>query len=875
MQDLSEETQLMTTPIRRQYLSIKKEYPDVIVFFRLGDFYETFDNDAKIASSVLDITLTSREMGKNNRIPMAGIPYHAAQNYVNRLIDSGHKVAIVEQVTEPDGKQPVERKVTRVVTPGTVTEPSMLESESNRFIAAVLVDGSRGGLAVADISTGEFLTTQIDAGSNEHANQAIHQELLRLRPAEIVVSDEERVDPSAFVPGDCYLTRSNASDWRNHTTEEVLKEHFEVESLDAYGCRGKPLAVRAAGALLQYLGETQLNSLAQIVDLVTYSTEAAMMLDAQTRRNLELLESTTGDKKQSLVAVLDQTKTPMGARRLRRWVGQPLLDIEALQARQDGVQFFTERALVRARIREALQSVSDIERLINRAITGTAGPRDLWTLANSLDNLPVIDQLLNERGRPSILRRMPECSEIVSVIRHALVDDPPAVLGSAQSIRSGFSAELDAIRSSSSGARQWIANLERTERERTGIKNLKVGYNKVFGYYIEVSRANVDHVPDDYQRKQTLVGGERYITPELKEYENRVLNADEQIADLEQNVFRRLVAQVVAGASLVRDAADAIADIDTLASFAEAAIRRGYVRPELDDGNRLDVNGGRHPVVETTVNTGSFVPNDTRLDTDEEQIAILTGPNMAGKSTYLRQTALIALMAQIGSFVPADEARVGIIDRIFTRIGAQDDISSGQSTFMVEMVETASILHHATTRSLVVLDEIGRGTSTYDGLAIARSVVEHLHNSSRLGCKTLFATHYHELTELAQVLPRVVNYRVDVLEEGEDVVFLHRVVPGGADRSYGIHVARLAGMPRSVVNRAGEILEDLEQMSMNGKGDSRRDAMRQPQTSPMQMTFFAPDSPVLDELKQLDIESLSPLEALTRLYELQRKASDG
>lgn len=865
----------MTTPIRRQYLSIKREYPNVIVFFRLGDFYETFDDDAKLASSVLDITLTSREMGKSNRIPMAGIPYHAAQNYVSRLIDAGHKVAIVEQITEPDGKQPVERKVTRVVTPGTVTEPSMLESENNRFIAAALVEDNRAGLAVADISTGEFLTTQLDVEHGQEVSQAVQQELLRLAPAEIVVRDDERVDTSSFVPNGSYITRSDASDWRAHTAEEALREHFQVESLDAFGCRGKPYAIRAAGALLQYLGETQLNSLAQIVDLVTYSTDAAMMLDAQTRRNLELLESTTGDKKQSLVAVLDQTKTPMGARRLRRWVGQPLLDLDALKARQDGVQFFAERALVRARIREALQEVSDIERLINRAITGTAGPRDMWTLATSLDHLPVIDQLLTEQGRPEILRRMPECSEIVSVIRHALVDDPPAVLGSTQAIRPGFSAELDAIRSSSSGARQWIANLERTERERTGIKNLKVGYNKVFGYYIEVSRANTDHVPEDYQRKQTLVGGERYITPELKEYENRVLNADEQIAELEQNVFRRLVAQVVAGATLIRTAADAIADSDTLASFAETSVRRAYVRPVLDDGNRLEITGGRHPVVETAVSTGSFVPNDTRLDTEQEQIAILTGPNMAGKSTYLRQTALIALMAQIGSFVPADEAHVGIIDRIFTRIGAQDDISSGQSTFMVEMVETASILHHATSRSLVVLDEIGRGTSTYDGLAIARSVVEHLHNSSRLGCKTLFATHYHELTELADLLPRVVNYRVDVLEEGEDVVFLHRVVPGGADRSYGIHVARLAGMPRSVVSRAGEILQDLEQLSSNGHGDNRREAMRQPPASPMQMTFFAPDSPVVDELKQIDIESLSPLEALTRLYELQRKAGDG
>jgi DNA mismatch repair protein MutS len=864
----------MTTPIRRQYLSIKQQYPDVIVFFRLGDFYETFDDDAKLASSVLDITLTSREMGKGKRIPMAGIPYHAAENYVNRLIDAGHKVAVVEQIGEPDGRGPVERKVTRVVTPGTVTEPSMLDSESNRFIAAALVEGNRAGLAVADVSTGEFLTTEVSAESHEDAATAVHQELLRLQPAEIVVQEGDDIDLASFVPDRSYISRSEQAAWRARTTEEALREHFQVESLDAYGCAGKPFAIRAAGALLQYLAETQLGSLKQIVDLVTYSTEAAMTLDAQTRRNLELLESTTGDKKQSLVGVLDETRTPMGARRLRRWIGQPLLDLDQLRARQDGVEFFTSRALTRARGREALDDVSDIERLINRAIAGRAGPRDLWTLGQSLDRLPAIDALLAEPDRSAILQRLPDCAETVGVIRHALVDDPPALLGTAPSIRPGFSAELDAIRTSSSEARQWIANLERTERERTGIKSLKVGYNKVFGYYLEVSRANVDLVPENYQRKQTLVGAERYITPELKEYENRVLNAEERIAELEGEVFRRLVAQVVAGAERVREAADAVATIDTLSAFAEVAVRRGFIRPTLDDSTELRISGGRHPVVETTVTDGGFVPNDTALNTDEAQIAILTGPNMAGKSTYLRQVALIALMAQIGSFVPADEAHVGLIDRIFTRIGAQDDIASGQSTFMVEMVETAQILHHATSRSLVVLDEIGRGTSTYDGLAIARAVVEHLHNSSRLGCKTLFATHYHELTELADLLPRVDNYRVDVLEEGDEVVFLHRVVPGGADRSYGIHVARLAGMPRSVVRRAGEILQDLEQMSANGSGDARREAMRHQAPSPMQMTLFAPDNPVVEEIKSLDLESLSPLEALTTLYEVQRRLRD-
>jgi DNA mismatch repair protein MutS len=863
----------MTTPIRRQYLSIKRQYPDVVVFFRLGDFYETFDDDAKLASQVLDITLTSREMGRGNRVPMAGIPYHAAQGYVAKLIAAGHKVAICEQIGQPDGRQPVERRVTRVVTPGTVTEPSMLDSTSNHFIAAALLDGVRAGLAIADVSTGEFLTTEIRASDAATTENRLQQELLRLAPAEIVLPETKEAMPASvgFLPEGIHRSHLPQSAWRVDHADEALRQHFEVESLDAFGCRGKPLAVRAAGALLQYLSETQLNSLAQIVDLVTYSTERTMSLDAQTRRNLELIESSTGDRRHALVGVLDQTRTPMGARRLRRWVGEPLLDLDELRERHDGVEFFVGRALVRAKVRDALDEVSDVERLINRAVTGAAGPRDLATLSRSLSQLPAINAMLDDTDRPAALRHLPDCRDVVDVIDQALVDDPPAVLGTAPAIRPGFSAELDAVRSSSKDARQWIARLESRERERTGIRNLKVGYNKVFGYYLEVSRANTSLVPDDYQRKQTLVNGERYITPELKEYESRVLNAEERIAEIEGDVYRRLLAQVVAGAGAVRAAASILATLDTLSTLAEVAVRRNYVRPLLDESTTLEITSGRHPVVEATVDAGTFVPNDTALDTDGAQIAILTGPNMSGKSTYLRQVALIALMAQIGSFVPATSARIGLIDRIFTRIGAQDDIASGRSTFMVEMVETAIILHHATPRSLVVLDEIGRGTSTYDGLAIARAVVEHLHNSTRLGCKTLFATHYHELTELAGVLPRVRNFRVDVLEEGDDVVFLHQVVPGGADRSYGIHVARLAGMPRSVVRRASEVLQDLERDSGGDDRAHRRDAMRRETSSPVQMTMFGPPDPVLEDLRVLDIESLSPLEALTTLYEMQRR----
>ena len=869
----------MSTPIRRQYLSVKRQYPDVIVFFRLGDFYETFDDDAKLASSVLDITLTGREMGRGNRIPMAGIPYHAAQGYIARLVAAGHKVAICEQMTEPNGRDLVERQVTRVVTPGTVTEPGMLEDTANRFIAAVLVEGSRAGVAVADLSTGEFATTEINGEDAERTRSAVHRELLRLGPAELVApapaGDDEALAPGT-APDGAYVSRLPRPAWRLETASEELQRHFQVETLDAFGCGGKPFAIRAAGALLQYLAETQLGSLKQIVDLITYSTEHFMALDAQTRRNLELTESSRGDRQHSLIAVLDQTRTPMGARLLRRWIGQPLLELADLRERQDAVGFCVERALVRARLRETLGHVADVERLINRVVTGAAGPRELLALGRSLDRLPEVAAALGEGVPPAGLGQVPDCVDTGRLIRRALVDEPPALLGAAPAIRPGFSAELDGLRGSSREAREWIAGLEQVERERTGIRSLKVGYNKVFGYYLEISNANAGAVPDDYQRKQTLVGAERYVTPELKEYESRVLNAEERIAQLEDTVYRGLLAQVSGAAQTIRAAAQALARLDVYASLAEVAVRRDYVRPEVDDGTALEVVGGRHPVVEVTLESGAFVPNDTRLDTVEQQVAILTGPNMAGKSTYLRQVALIVLLAQIGSFVPAERARVGLVDRIFTRLGAQDDIASGQSTFMVEMVETATILHHATPRSLVVLDEIGRGTSTYDGLAIARAVVEHLHNSSRLGCKTLFATHYHELTELEKVLPRVKNFRVDVLEEGEAVVFLHRVVPGGADRSYGIYVAQLAGMPRPVVRRAGEILTELE---AGPKGEAergrRRGAMGTRIEEPMQLTFFGAPDPIVEELKGLDVESLSPLEALTRLYELQRRARDG
>ncbi len=879
-------------PMRRQYLQIKERYPDTILMFRLGDFYETFERDAETAAAVLDITLTGREMGKGVRVPMAGIPHHAADVYVARLVAAGHKVAICEQVGEATkGRGIVERDVTRVVTPGTVLEPAMLDAHRNNFIAAVAIDGRRVGLAAADITTGEFIVTEMQGASAEEALLAAGRELLRLGPSEIVLAagdaDDAALPRASWLPAGVAISASERWRWTVDRAGEALRRHFVVESLDGFGCSAKPLAIRAAGGLLQYLASTQLQGLDQLTSLSTYSVEGFMTLDAQTRRNLELLESGRGEKKHSLVAVLDQTRTSMGARLLRRWIGQPLLDLDALRERQDGVEGLVADPLRRAETRVALGSVADIERLANRVVTGLATPRDLGALRTSLRALPGVAALAaGVAGLPAL----PVLGPALRLLEAALVDDPPAALGKGPIFRAGFAPELDGHRLRANEARDWIANLERTERERTAIRTLKVGYNKVFGYYLEITAAalaNADRermasgvggtaLPLDYIPKQTLANATRYFTPLLKEHETVVLTAEETLAAIELDAYKRLLAEIGGQSPHLLVAAAAIAQLDVLASLAEVAAQRRYVRPELDDSGVIDIAAGRHPTLETLLGPGEYVPNDARLDPASMQIVILTGPNMAGKSSWLRQVALIVLLAQIGSFVPAERARIGLVDRIFTRIGAQDDIATGQSTFMVEMLETANILNHATPRSLVVLDEIGRGTSTWDGLAIARAIVEHLHNAPRLGCKTIFATHYHELTELETLLPRVAAYRMAVLEQGDQVVFLRQVTPGGADRSYGIHVAQLAGIPAPIVRRAREILDDLEHGESAGpnspqphrSGTDRRGG----DVPVVQMTLFAPPDPVVEDLRRLDIDALTPLDALMRLYELQRKA---
>jgi DNA mismatch repair protein MutS len=882
-------------PIRRQYLQIKRRFPDTILLFRLGDFYETFEADAEIAARVLDIVLTSREMGKGARVPMAGIPHHAADGYIARLVAAGHKVAICEQIGSERNRGLIDRDVTRVVTPGTVTDPAMLDSHRNTYIAAVALDGARCGIAYADLSTGEFAATQLVTNAGDDVKTAAGQELLRIGAVEIVLPAGERSanasDEVGWLPEGIAVSPTDDWQWRPDRASETLLQHFGVESLDGFGLSGKRATIQAAGALLAYLADTQRSRLKQISSLRTYSADGFMVLDAQARRNLELTESARGERRHGLIAVLDETRTPMGARLLRRWLGQPLLDLETIRARQDAVQRFVDDSVGRASLRRDLSNIGDIERLANRAATGAISPKELGLLRRSLialNYLAVVAATLP--GCPPFTPVLGPCREVQDLLTRALPDDPPATLGNGDAIRPGFAGELDAHDRSVREAREWIAGLERLERERTGIRTLKVGYNRVFGYYLEISATalaaaekeravnggNGKVLPEDYLARQSLANATRYVTTQLKEYEARVLGAQETLAHLEADLFRRIVGEVAGQIAALCEAAAVVAYLDVVSTLADVAAARGYTRPEVDDSLAIEITGGRHPTLETLLPPGEFVPNDARLDDHEHRLTILTGPNMAGKSSWLRQNALIVLLAQIGAFVPAVSARIGLVDRVFTRIGAHDDIASGQSTFMVEMLETANILNHATPRSLVLLDEIGRGTSTWDGLAIARGVVEHLHNAPRLGCRTLFATHFHELTELAEILPGVCCARMDVLEEGDRVVFLHRVVPGAADRSYGIHVAELAGVPRALTRRAREILAELERGPTSETAKTRRRAMATspPQNLSLQLTLFAPPSPALAAIRDLDVESLSPLEALTKLYELKRLAEE-
>ena len=814
----------------RQYREAKEKHPGGILLFRLGDFYEIFFDDAKIAAPIMGVLLTSRPLGKTGRAPMCGVPHHAWQAYVGKLLRAGHKVVICDQVEAASKNKLVRRDVTRVLTPGTVVEDAYLEPSRPNYLVAAWSKGLEAGIAACEVSTGELLLCQLP-------KDRLMNELERLAPAELLTPpdiEEYRFDP---VRG-----------------QQRLKDMLGIAYPASIGAVDAPLAVGAAGVVLDYLKQNQTRVLPGSFTVTTYSPDATMPLDAATVRNLEL---------PALVQLIDRTSTPVGARQLRSWLGAPLRDAESIELRLAAVDELVNDPGLRDRLHGVLKPVGDLERLLSRAASGHATPRELVGLRRSLEAIPAVVEALGSCSAlvtRELAGRITAAPELANTLARALVEDPPATIREGGAVRPGFDADLDAISDGSRSARDWIGKLETAERRRSGIRSLKVGFNRVFGYYIEVSHANTASLPDDYVRKQTLTGGERYITPELKEKEAVVLSAQERIAARELEILRDLGLAVAAAGPPLRETAQATGTVDALLSFAVAASEHAWHRPEVNAGTQLSIKGGRHPLVETSLPAGVFVANDLELDPDRAQIVILTGPNMAGKSTYLRQAAMIVLLAQCGSFVPADRAVIGLADRVFTRVGAHDDISAGMSTFMVEMTETAYILNHATRSSLVIFDEVGRGTSTYDGVSIAQAVVEHLHDAPKLGCRTLFATHYHELTALAERLPRVRNQRVEVLEEGDTVRFLHRVVPGGADRSYGIHVAAVAGLPSSVIARARDVLGELE----------RQRPLEPPELQLGLPIEVAPDA-VRQELEAIDPASLSPLEALQKLYQLRAK----
>ncbi len=846
------------TPMINQYLQIKKNYPDAILFFRLGDFYEMFFEDALVASRELEITLTGRDAGSAGRVPMCGVPYHTADSYIARLVEKGYKVAVCDQVEDPEeAKGIVRREVTRVVTPGTIMD--YLEEKRHNFLVAV-VEGAAGdfGLAVTDITTGLFMVTQL-AG-----REALLDELLRLEPAEVLLPEgEERHELAEFLRQN--LKGAAISFWSEGAFEPEraarrLQEQLGM-SWNRAGLAGLPLAVRCAGGLLDYLKATQKRELAQINQVEVYSAGQFMHLDSVTRRNLELTASLKdGSRWGTLLWVLDHTVTAMGARLLKSWVERPLLDLAGICARQEAVEELVNGGIVRQELKQILKEIYDLERISSRIAYGSAGPRDLLALKNSLAVLPSLKAILSRQQArlwQEIAETLDPLEDVARLIGEAISEEAPPGPKDGGVIRSGYHPEVDRLRQASREGKNWLAELEAREKERTGIRSLKVGYNKVFGYYIEVTKPNLHLVPPYYLRKQTLAGAERFITPELKELEEQILGAEEKLARLEYEIFTAIRQEVAGQVRRIQQTAAAVAQVDALLSLAEAAVKGNYVRPLVNNGTRIVIRQGRHPVVEQVLGPGEFVPNDVELGGDTRLI-ILTGPNMAGKSTYMRQVALLVLMAQVGSFIPASYAEIGLVDRIFTRIGASDDLAGGQSTFMVEMRECQSIIKAATPRSLIIMDEVGRGTSTYDGISIARALVEYI--VQRIGARTLFSTHYHELTSL-ESLPGVKNFTVAVEENGEEIVFLHRVREGKADRSYGIQVARLAGLPAEILRRAQEVLKEMEGRA----GDSRRQS--QPHSG--QKVILA-RHPVLEELSRLDLWQITPLEALNILASWQK-----
>jgi len=856
------------TPMMEQYFRIKENYRDCILLYRIGDFYEMFGEDAIVGSKVLEITLTSRDKGKKDKVPLAGVPWHALDSYLPKLLSKGYKVAICEQVQDPKlAKGLVDRDVVRIVTPGTVLESTVLDSRANNYLMSIAQGEKSYGLSFVDISTGEFIITEIEG---DDADVKVLAEYSQRSPKEVLHSHgfSAKALSEEFVLSGAALTELEDIAFLKESSESMLRRHFKLQSLEGLGIADKPLAISSAGAVLRYLETTQKRSLDFLSVPRFRPISQKLVLDQTTLRNLEVLRNVRdGTIDYALVSVLDRTATPMGSRMLKKWVIEPLMDVREIKMRLDAVEELVSRTATRLELASSFRDIRDLERLIGKVTYGSANARDLLAIRDSLSAIPDAKGALEKLKSPLLIElseRLKDMGQIVKLIERAIADDPPLALKEGSLIKEGFEPQLDDLKHASKEGQEWIAKLEETERKRTGIRSLKVGYNTVFGYYLEVSKSWAKQVPPDYERKQTLTAGERYVTPELKEKEKAILTAQERSCELEYEAFVRVRDDVGKEAEAVRQVAQTVAVIDVLNSFADVAVANRYSKPVVDDGDTISIKGGRHPVVERVLH-GSFVPNDAYLDTNLNRLIILTGPNMAGKSTYLRQVADIVIMAQAGSFVPATDAKIGLVDRIFTRVGAFDDLARGQSTFMVEMTELANILNSATKRSLILLDEVGRGTSTFDGLAIAWAVSEHLYDHSKVGGKTLFATHYHQLTELADKLEGVKNYSMAVKEEGSEVVFLRKVVPGKANKSYGIQVAKLAGVPREVVTRAEQVLDGIEEENVvevrAGKKVQKQSLLLTP----------ASESAIEEELRKLDLAKMTPMEAFVRLSEIKKR----
>jgi DNA mismatch repair protein MutS len=874
---------IKATPMIQQYLEIKSQYADALLLYRMGDFYELFMEDAVTASRLLEIALTSRDKQAENPVPMCGVPYHAAEGYIAKLVAAGHKVAVCDQVEDPKkAKGLVRREVTRVITPGLILESTNLSAKEPNYLAAVVSAGKdqRYGLAYLDISTADFKAVELDS------EQVLAEELIRVSPKEILIPNEADRSFLPNLPQRCRIavTELDPIDFDGRRAEERLIRHFQVHSLEGFGIQGMDLSVRAAGAILAYVEANLLGSCNHITKLLPYNRADYMILDEATVRNLEIFESASfQERKGSLLHVLDLTQTAMGGRRLQQWMRYPLLNFDDIEVRQEAVAELVENTTLRTEMRELLGKINDIERLNGRNSAGASGPRDLTALKRSLLVLPHLLGTISPCGARKLTEladSWDDLSDVAGVIEATLTDPPPVNASAGGVVRQGVNAELDHYVSLNRDGKSWMTEYEAAERRRTGISSLKVRYNKVFGYYIEISNANLPAAPRHYVRKQTLVNAERFITEELKNFETQVLEADEKRLQLEQEIFAELRKTVAKESERIQKMAQRVSELDCLAALAEVAARFDYCRPGVDRSDAIHIKEGRHPVIEHFLQEGAFVPNDLDMDQESRQVLIITGPNMAGKSTILRQAALIVLMAQIGSFVPASEARIGLVDRIFTRVGASDDLARGRSTFMVEMQEAANILHSATPRSLIILDEIGRGTSTFDGMSIAWAVAEHLHGFGGVGVKTLFATHYHELTELTRTLPRVKNFNVAVKEWQHEIVFFHKLVPGGTNRSYGIQVARLAGMPGEVIERAREILAHLQNgeapFLLKSTHSKKKGKLPKDHESAVQLTLFRPSVEWLrDRILGMDLDRMTPLSALQTLYALKGQIRGG